>query len=149
MPLSDEECFRLIDSLGLSLMDAGYIEAATEIAAVQTLQVSFGDRGPYRRDLERVEESLDLEPVALQRDPTAQEQLSAAIRVVELMIIDPLTIHRDLQGRLQVIDPKVTEISIGPQGGAILINSATVGEASHALELWQEALTRIREALTN
>jgi hypothetical protein len=158
MPLSDEDAVAVLAALHDSLREAGYADAADQISRVANEPLDF-DELDDGRDEEAVarevaephddEETGEFEDARPLEDPTPVQRVSAAVKIVDLMVIEPLQIEAALPSMWLRAGLDVSELLVGQGTSATLLPFQPSVDSVLALDAWNSVLTDLRDLLEN
>lgn len=156
MPMADDDAYVLLATLEASLQRAGYADAADQIRRVANEPLHIDELD------DEIDEELAASRVAhdeleddikapgqdgLLSDPTASQRLSAAIKLVDLMVTEPLRIERRLPVIVSRVGLDVSAISVGEGTAAVSLRLTGVDSDGGALDAWTVLLSDLRRAL--
>ena len=157
MPLSPDDAQQLLEALRSSLRAAGYANAADQVVRVsnEPLHPDELDDAPEAAELawsgpgrlhNAEDEGNDRDDEML-TDPTPAQRLSAAIKIVDLMVVEPLRVERQVPIILRRAGMTGAEIRIGEGEAQILLPAQQADPSAAALRAWTEVLSDLREML--
>jgi hypothetical protein len=158
MPLSPDDAYVLLEALRTSLREAGYADAADQILRV-TNEALHPDElddpsdadAPAWSALERFNDhELESAPVdEMLTEPTPGQRLSAAVKIVDLMVVEPLWMEQHVPVISRRAGLRGVEMRIG-EGEAQLVLPAQLSNASGAaLQSWTDVLADLRQVLAD
>lgn len=156
MPLADEDAYVLLAALEASLLGAGYADVADQIRRVaneplqldeldddfdEALAASAVSPDEFEDEMEGPGED------DLLSEPTAGQRLSAAIKLVDLMVTEPLRIEQELPAMSSRAGLDVSSINVGEGAAAVSLRVQGANAVASALDAWTAVLSDLRQAL--
>lgn len=156
MPLSDDDAYVLLAALEASLLGAGYADVADQIRRVaneplqldeldddfdEALPASTVSHDEFEDDMEGPGDD------DLLSEPTPGQRLSAAIKLVDLMVTEPLRIEQEIPAISSRAGLDVSSIIVGDGAAAVSLRVQGANGAASALDAWTAVLSDLRQAL--
>jgi hypothetical protein len=149
MLLSEDDAATLLGTLEASLREAGYVDTAARIREVSVgpIDVDEFDDGfaRYRRVvLSRANADGD----ATVDDPPPTIRLLAAIKIVDLMVVEPLRIEQAVPKLLARARLDIAGITVGPDD-TFMLRPQPTQRTDEALTEWTHLLSTLREQVVS
>jgi hypothetical protein len=159
MPISAEDASALLAALQTSLLEAGYADAADQLRRVaneplrlEELDDQFDEEAIAYSVLAATEQehehegSYEPSADAMLEEPDPMQRLSAALKIVDLMVTEPLRIELGTQSALERIRLDAHEVTVG-QGEAQVAPAGSRLGSRAALDTWTHLLHDLRGTL--
>lgn len=153
--LADDDARALLRALESSLLEAGYADAADQIRRVANEAINADERDDAHRQMVAIQVMRRLADPKLGQatgdtmlyDPSLAERLSAAVKIVDLMVIEPLRIEQRLPAIWRRAQLDVGEMSVGDGDAAVVLRPQLADSSEEALDAWMNILSDLRAIL--
>jgi len=156
MSLAKDDADALLGALESGLRFAGHADAADQIRRVASeplhrdeLDDGVDDQiAPQQLELELENDEDDEDELAhdeMLQEPTSSDRVSAAIKIIDLMVTEPLRIEQRLPELWARAGLDVAEMRVGEGTAAVLISARPTPASAQALAEWNAILGELRQ----